>query len=168
MMSQKDESDVVMLMFASLCDRAASCPCWMTTRFTCGSWWLAPQERWAGSRKTAWSVSRKWAATASQDDLALRAAGILKPVFRSSLFFTSKWLFFTFFILFFFSVPLGWLSSSYWGHVTCSALEQREGACTSWSCPASRWKTARHCSRIRSHKGEAVLWMTSQKEKFNS
>lgn len=52
----------------------------MTTRYTCGSWWPGPPERWEGLRERAWSVYRKWAATASQEDLALRAAGTLEPV----------------------------------------------------------------------------------------
>lgn len=70
----------LMLMFNFHCDRAACCHCWMTTRFTCGSWWPVPPERLAGWRGRAWSVYRKWAATASQEDPALRAAGTLEPV----------------------------------------------------------------------------------------
>ena len=39
-----------------------------------------PLERWAGLRERVWSAYKKSAVTASQEDPALRAAGILEPV----------------------------------------------------------------------------------------
>lgn len=59
--------------------------------------------------------------------------------------------------LFVFPVPRGWLSSTYWGQVTCSASGQREAEFSFWNCLISRWKTETHFSRIRSHRGETVL-----------
>lgn len=70
----------VTLMSDLLRPRAACCHCWMTTRFTCGSLWQVLRERWEGSRKRVWSPSRKWETIASQEDLALRAAGIQEPL----------------------------------------------------------------------------------------
>lgn len=34
-----------------LCCRVVCCLCSMTTRFTCGSWWWGPPERWAESKE---------------------------------------------------------------------------------------------------------------------
>ena len=64
-----------------VCRRAVCCHYWMTTRFTNGSWWRGPPERWEELRKRVWSLSKKWAATAYLEDLALRAAGIWDPVY---------------------------------------------------------------------------------------
>lgn len=68
------------LMTCLLCDRVVCCHCWMTTQFTFGSWWPRLPGKWEGLRERTWSVYRKWAATASQEDLALRAAGTWEPV----------------------------------------------------------------------------------------
>lgn len=56
--------------------RVVCCPCWTTTPFTCGSWWLGCPEKWVGLGKRVWSPSKKLEITASLEDLVLRAAGI--------------------------------------------------------------------------------------------
>lgn len=148
----------LMCSSCAMWERAACCHYWMTTRFICGSWSLAPPERWEVKSERVASVCRKWAATPSPEGRALRAAGIaglFEHVRQVGISDDIAGI-----TLFALSVPRGWLSSTYWDHVTCSASEQREAECIFWNCLFSLWKTATHSSRIRSCRGETLLEMT--------